>query len=81
MKIIILIFIIIISILYIGKNFFYLAKRNLFRDQAAWSGKDIKINYRKLKEVSESKRSDNYLKVIAEESKIYLEDQDLKEEE
>ncbi len=67
------------TILFIGKKFFYSAKINLFKDQAAWSGKDIKIKYRNSKGVSESKENDNYLKIIAEESKVYLENQSWKE--
>ncbi len=39
----------------------------------AWSGKDIKIKYNSSKETS--KGNENYLKIIADESKIYLEDQ------
>ena len=57
------------------KNVFYSAKINLFKDQAAWSGKDINIKYSNSKEIPGSKRNDNYLNIIAEESKLYLEDQ------
>ena len=74
MKIFILL-LIIIGISLIFRDFISSAKRNLFKDQAAWSGKDIKIKYNTSKEVSTSKKDDNYLKMIAEESKIYLEDQ------
>ena len=81
MRILLLLSIFIFGILFIGKKFFYSAKRNLFKDQAAWSGKDITITYNKSKEVSQSKEIDNYLKIIADESKIYLEDQSKKEEE
>ena len=42
--------------------------------------KDITITYNKSKEVSQSKEIDNYLKIIADESKIYLEDQSEEEE-
>ena len=80
MKIFILFSIIIISILLIGRNFIYSAKKNLFKDQAAWSGKDIKIKYSGSRVVSESKGNENYLKMIADESKIYLEDQSKKKE-
>ena len=80
MKIFILFSIIIITILLIGRDFIYSAKKNLFKDQAAWSGKDIKIKYRGSGEVSESKGKDNYLKMIADESKIYLEDHSEKKE-
>ena len=80
MKILLLLSIVIIATLVIGKNIFYSAKRNLFKDQAAWSGKDIKIKYNKSKEVSTSKKNDNYLKLIAEESKTYLEDQSKEKE-
>ena len=64
----------------ISRSFIYSAKRNLFKDQAAWSGKDIKIKYRSSGEASESKRNDNFLKIIADESKDYLETQLMKEE-
>ena len=81
MKIFLLFSIIILAILFIGKNLFYSAKRNLFKDQAAWSGKDIKISYGKSKKIPESKGIDNYLKIIADESKFYLDDQFRKEDE
>ena len=81
MKIFILFTIIIIVILLIGRDFIYSAKKNLFKDQAAWSGKDIKIKHRNKREVSESKENDNYLNIIAEESKFFLEDQSNPEEE
>ena len=80
MKIFLLFTIIIIVILLIGRNFIYSAKRNLFKDHEAWSGKDLKIKYNSSKEGSESKENDNYLKMIADESKIYLEDQSLRKE-
>ena len=80
MNIFILISIIIIAILLIGRNFISSAKRNLFKDQAAWSGKDIKIKYNNSRVISESKGNDNYLKMIADESKIYLEDQSKKKD-
>jgi len=75
MKIFMIFSIMVIVILFIGKNLIYSAKRNIFKNQAAWSGKDIKIKYTNSTEVSESKENDNFLKIIADESKIYLEDQ------
>ena len=81
MRILLLFSIFILCVLFIGKKIFYSAKRNLFKDQAAWSGKDIKITYNKSKEVSKSKEIDNYLNIIADESKMYLESQSKKEEE
>ncbi|WP_413678180.1 hypothetical protein [Prochlorococcus sp. MIT 0916] len=57
-----------------------MAKRNLIKNQAAWSGKDIAIKYSNSKEISESKGIDNYLKIIADESKVYLENQSKEEE-
>ena len=81
MKILILLSIFILAILFIGKKFFHSAKRNLFKDQAAWSNKDIKITYSKSKEMKASKEDDNYLKIIADESKLYLENQSGKKEE
>jgi len=74
MGIIILFSIISIFILFISKKFIYYAKRNLFKDQAAWSGNEIKIKYNKSKETSEDKKNENYLKIIAKESKIFLEE-------
>tara|TARA_Y100001968_G_C19091230_1_gene587812 strand:+ start:436 stop:681 length:246 start_codon:yes stop_codon:yes gene_type:complete len=79
MKIFLLLALVIVCILFIGKTIFYSAKRNLFKDQAAWSGRDIKIKYTGSKGVSDSKGIYNYLKIIADESKIYLEDQSTKE--
>ena len=81
MQIFFLLSIFIFAIFFIVKKVFYSAKRNLFKDQAAWSGKDLKIKYSKSKEISDSKSPDNYLEIIAEESKIYLEDQSEKEAE
>ena len=80
MKIFLIFSIIVIVILFLGKNLISSAKRNLFKDQAAWSGKDIKIKYTNSKEVSESKENDNFLKIIADESKVYLENQPKKQE-
>tara|TARA_B100001250_G_C19528358_1_gene669182 strand:- start:473 stop:688 length:216 start_codon:yes stop_codon:yes gene_type:complete len=59
----------------LGKEVFYAVKRNLFKDQAAWSGKDIKIKYSNKETVINSKGTNNFLKTIANESKFYLEDQ------
>ena len=81
MEIFLLLTIIIFLIFFVFKNVIYSAKRNLFKDQEAWSGKDIKIKYINSKKNSESKRNDNYLKIIADESKFYLENQSKKEEE
>ena len=80
MKIFLLTSIFIIGILLISRNLFYSAKKNLFKDQAAWSGKDIKIKYNSSREVSESKENDNYLEIIANESKLYLERQSNRKE-
>ena len=74
MKIFLLFSIVIIMIFLVVRDVIYAAKRNLLKDKAAWSGKDIKIKYNTSREVSDSKENDNYLKVIAEESKIYLDE-------
>ena len=79
MRIFFLLFIIILSIYFILKIVFHSAKRNLFKGQTAWSGKDINIKYSKSKEFSETKENENLLKIIAEESKVFLEDQSRKE--
>ncbi len=80
MKIFILFSAVIIVIILISRDFIYSAKRNLFKDHAAWSGKDIKIKYRTSRDASKAKETDNYLKIIADESKTYLEDQSLRKE-
>ncbi len=80
MKIFLIFSILIISVLLISRNLFSSAKRNLFKDQAAWSGKDMKIKHSSSKEVSKSKENNNYLKMIANESKIYLEEQSKEKE-
>ena len=80
MKIFLLISLFIFGVFIFFKKVFSSAKRNLFKDQAAWSGKDLKIKYNNQREVSNSKGNDNYLKIIADESKIYLEDQSNKDE-
>ena len=80
MRLVLLLSIFILAIFIIGKKIFYLAKRNLFKDQAAWSGKDISIKYSNAKEIEESNGMDNYLKIIADESKVYLENESMEEE-
>ncbi len=75
MKIFLLLSIIFLVIFFILKKVFYSAKRNLFKDQAEWFSKDIKIKYSKSNEISALKKHNNYLKIIAEESKFYLEEQ------
>tara|TARA_B100000965_G_scaffold368771_1_gene355672 strand:+ start:277 stop:522 length:246 start_codon:yes stop_codon:yes gene_type:complete len=80
MKIFILLSLLIIAVFFFGKKFLNAAKKNLFKDQEAWSGKDIKIKYSKSTGNIDSKGNDNYLKIIADESKIFLEDQSSKEE-
>jgi len=80
MKILLIFSIIMIAIFLIGRNFFNSAKRNLLKDQAAWSGKDIKIKHTAAREVTESKNKYNYLKMIADESEFYLEDQEKENE-
>ena len=75
MKIFFIFSIVIIVIFIIGRNLIYAAKRNLLKDQAAWSGKDIKIKYASSNKLSDARNNDNYLKIIADESEVYLEDQ------
>ena len=80
MKIFFIFSIIIIVIFLVGRNLIYSAKRNLLKDQAAWSGKDIKIKYNTSMDPRESKENESYLKMIAKESKIYLDDQSKEKE-
>ena len=81
MKIFLFLSIFILAFIFIGKKVFYSAKRNLFKDQASWSNKDIIIKYSNSKEIKDSKGIDNYLKVIADESKVYLDEQTKEKEE
>ena len=75
MKILILICLGIISLSFIGKKIFSSAKRNLYKDQASWSGREIKIK-RNMKTVDDnSNQKNNYLKLIAIQSENYLEEQ------
>ncbi len=75
MKIFVILSIFILAFIFIGKKVVYSAKRNLFKDQTSWSNKDIIIKYRDSKENKDSKGIDNYLEVIADESKVYLDEQ------
>ncbi len=79
MKIFLLVSLFILIILTLLKKVFSSAKRNLFKDQTAWSNKEIKIKYSKSDEISKSNRNDNFLQVIAEESKGFLEKQSNRE--
>tara|TARA_Y100001968_G_C19344488_1_gene711322 strand:- start:509 stop:757 length:249 start_codon:yes stop_codon:yes gene_type:complete len=81
MRIFILFSIIISIVVFIVRHLIYSAKRNLFKDQAAWSGKDIKIKYKGSNEVSERKEDNNFLKIIADESINYLKNQSKNAEE
>tara|TARA_Y100001968_G_scaffold294448_1_gene301053 strand:- start:1203 stop:1448 length:246 start_codon:yes stop_codon:yes gene_type:complete len=81
MKIFLLLSILFITVFFVGKRFFNSAKRNLFKDQSAWSGKDIKIKYTKSSGIGEPNTNDNILKMIANESKVYLDDQSKRKEE
>ena len=81
MRILLLLTLFILAISFIGKRFFYSAKRNLFKDQSAWSGKDIIIKHRNPEKMPVQKGIDNYLKIIADESKTYLENESRRDEE
>ena len=80
MKIFLILFIFILAFIFIGKKVFSSVKSNLFKDQASWSNKDIIIKYRNSKEIKGKKEIDNYLKVIADESKVYLDEQSKEKE-
>ena len=64
-----------LSIFFVFKKVFYSAKKNLFKGQAEWFSKDIKIKHSKSNEISALVKHNNYLKIIAEESEVYLEEQ------
>ncbi|AIQ97608.1 hypothetical protein [Prochlorococcus sp. MIT 0801] len=75
MEIFLLLSLILLTVFFVFKKVFYSAKRNLFKNQAEWFSKDIKIKYSKSKEISALKKHDNYLKIIADESKCFLDEQ------
>ena len=75
MKIFLIICLVIYFIFFILKKFFSSAQSNLFKDKVAWSNKEIIIKHNKSKVISESNKDDNYLQKIAEESKLFLEDE------
>ncbi len=81
MRMVLILSIFILAIFLISKKIIYLAKINLFKDQAAWSNKNIKIKYSNAEETPKTIEIDNYLKIISDESKLYLEDQSNEEEE
>ena len=81
MKIFLILSIVVLTIFIVIKKVFYSAKKNLFKDQAAWSGKDITIKYNKSKGTSEFNKNENYLNIIAAESQFFLEDQSNQDEE
>ena len=81
MKILLVFIPVIIAIFFFGKRIFHSAKKNLFKDQTAWSGKDIQIKYSDSREVTNSEGNKNYLKVIADESEVFLEEQYKRENE
>ena len=80
MKISLFAILVILFIVFFSKKVFLTLKRTLFKDQSAWSGKDINIQYSKDKDDSKISKAENYLKVIADESKIFLEEQSYKED-
>ena len=69
----------IVFMFFVLRKAILLFKVNLLRNQRAWSGKDIKINRKDLNDKNNGTSSNiiknNYLKVIAEESKVFLDEQ------
>ncbi len=72
-------FLSVLIILFLGKKVIYSAKRNLFKDQEVWSSKEIIIKHKNLNESKETVKKSNYLEMIADESKLYLDEQSNKE--
>ena len=78
MKLLIIFSLIIIFSFIISKKAISFFKLNFVRDQRAWSGKDIKINHKNPNgniTTSSNAINNNYLEIIAEESKIFLDEQ------
>ncbi len=79
MKIFLLTCLVLLAIFFLLNKIFYSARKNLFKGQESWSGKDIKIKYNKKDESCKSNKKGNYLEMIADESEIYLDEQSKKE--
>ena len=78
MKLLIIVSLVIIFSFVVLKKSVSFLKINLIRAQRVWSGEDIKINRKDLnKNISTSSNNtkNNYLEVIADESKIFLDEQ------
>ena len=78
MQLLILVSFIILFFFIISKRAISFLKSNLVKDQRTWSGKDIKINRKDINpnnRSSSSNTKNNYLELIAEESKIFLDEQ------
>ncbi len=78
MQLLILVSFIILFLFIISKRAISFLKSNLVKDQRAWSGKDIKINHKDLNGnsiTSSNTIKNNYLQVIAEQSKTFLDEQ------
>ena len=77
MQLLILVSLIIAFLFIVLKKAISFFKLNLFRDQRVWSAKDIKIDHKDFNgnnSTSSNKIKNNYLKVIAEESKTFLDE-------
>ena len=78
MQLLILVSLIIVFLFIVLKKVVSFFKVNLVKEQRAWSAKDIKINRKDLnggKSTSSNNLKNNYLKVIADESKNFLDEQ------
>ena len=78
MQLLIIVSLIILFLFVVLKKAISFFKENLVKGQRSWSGKDIKINYKDLKtknRTSSDNIKNNYLEVIADESKIFLDEQ------
>ncbi len=78
MQLLILVSLIIVFLFIILNKALTYFTRNLVRDQRTWSGKDININRKDPNGdnyTSSNKTNNNYLNVIAEESKTFLDEQ------
>ena len=78
MQLLIIVSLIIAFLFIVLKKIVSFIKVNLVRDERAWSGKDIKIKRMDPNQTditSSNNIKNNYLKVIADESKIFLDEQ------
>ena len=78
MQLLIFFSLIIVFLFIVSRKAISFFRLNFVRDQRAWSGQDIKINRKDLTGVNSTSSNtikNNYSEIIADESKVFLEEQ------